>query len=247
MQNQSTVERVEGKRTGISQWGGLSLLLLGGALFLLSVLQVSLDNWWALFILMPALVLFGIGRAIPRGENGRFSLPSRLFFASGLVVLVVAVMFLLNLDWSVWWPLMIVAPGAALMVVGGKSGDSPTAVAWIGYLRWVAVSIIGLGSIFLAHTLGIIDLDAFAQFHWWGIFIAFSAMGALLQAVRLYGRLGTASLSVMALLSIAVFSGGTAVIELFAIPWSSFYGITAVFFIGSGVILLLNGLRRTSE
>ncbi len=263
MRNQSMVEQVEGKQTAVSRWSGLFLVMLGGVVLGLTLLKGSLENWWALFILLPALVLFGSGWVIPRGENGRFgrlsagrfSLISRLFFATGFVVLVVAGMFLVNLDWSVWWPLMIVAPGVALTIAAGKSSPNPTSAAWIGFVRWLSATMIALGGVFLAHTLGWIDLNTFEQFQWWGVFIAFPAMGALLQAVRLNGRLGTMSLSVIALLGIAFFGGATAVIELLGISWTSFYGITAtstrlsagVFFIGSGVVLLVNGLRSTSE
>ncbi len=72
MQNQSTMERVDGKKMGVAQWSGLSLVLLGGALFASSVLGFRLENWWALFILMPALALFGGGWLFPRNENGHF-------------------------------------------------------------------------------------------------------------------------------------------------------------------------------
>jgi hypothetical protein len=247
MQNNSTFETVESKQTGISRWGGLFLVLIGGALFVSRVLGIELENWWALFILMPALVMFGVGWMIPRRENGRFSFFSRLFFAAGLVVLVVAGMFLVNLDWSVWWPLMIVAPGAGLIIAGGRQSENPTAAAWIGYFRWISLSLMGLGGVFLAHTLGMIHLQTFGEFHWWGVFVAFTAMGALLQAVRLYGRLGYPDLHVIILLLIAFFSGVTAVIELLGIPWTSFFGITAVFFMGSGLILVWHGLRSANE
>lgn len=247
MQNQSTVERVESKQAGISRWGGLLLVLLGGAFFVSSVLGFRLENWWALFILMPALAMFGFGLGIPRQDNGRFSFSSRLFFACGLMVFVVAGMFLVNLEWSVWWPLMIMTPGASLYVVAGKNNSNLTANAWKGLCRWLSLSMIGLGGVFLAHTFGLVNLESFGQFQWWGVFIAFPAMGALLQSVRLYGRLGYVSVSVVALLLSALFLGATAVIELLGIPWTSIYGITAVIFIGSGIILLLNGLRSTNE
>jgi len=247
MQNNSTVGRSNGKQVGISRWSGFSLVLLGGGLLAVNLLTVQLENWWALFILMPALALFGFGSLMPRNANGRFSLISRFLFASGLIVFVVAMMFLLNMDWGIYWPLMITSPGVGLIIVGGKSDTTPTTAAWIGYLRWVAASLIGLGITFLSHTLGIINLDSFGELHWWAVFAAIPAIGALLQAIWLYGRLSHISLSVVGLISIAFFSGGSAVFEWLAIPWSSFYGITAVFFIGSGLMLLLNGLRRTSE
>ena len=72
MQNQSTMEKVGGMKTAVSQWGGLSLILLGGAVFLWSVLNVSFDNWWAMFVLIPTLAMLGIGWAFPRHENGHF-------------------------------------------------------------------------------------------------------------------------------------------------------------------------------
>ena len=246
MESHSTIETVAGKQTGISRWGGLFLVFVGGAIFLSKVLGIQLENWWALFILVPALTMFGIGWAIPRPDNGRFHLISRLFFATGLVVLVVAGMFLMNLDWSVWWPLMIVTPGVSLIIASGRS-ENPTVAAWIGYFRWISVSMIGLGGVFLADTLGMVDLVTFGEFHWWGVFIAFTAMGALLQAVRLYGPLGYPGLHVVTLLLFAFFTGVTAVIELSGISWASFFGITAVFLIGSGLILIWRGLRSTSE
>lgn len=247
MQNQSTIEQVDGKKLGVTQWGGLSLVLLGGLLFLLSVLNVSLENWWALFILMPALAMFGGGWVLPRNENGRFSIASRFFFALSLVILVVAGMFLLNMDWSIWWPLMIITPGLSLLLVVGRNSDNPIASAWIGFFRWVSATMLGLGGVFLAYTFGFTDLDGFGQLQWWGVFIAFPAIGALLNGVRLSGRVGLLNGNVLSLLFIALIMGITAVVELLDISWTHYFGITAVFFIGSGVILVWNGLRSTSE
>lgn len=255
MQNQSMMEKASGKKTAVSQWGGLSLIVLGGVVFLLSVLNISFENWWALFILLPALAMFGGGLAFPRKENGhfdhaqyqRFSFASRLFFGLGLVPLVVAGMFLLNLDWSVWWPLMIVTPGLSLLIATGRNSENPIANAWIGFFRWVSATMLGLGGVFLAYTFGFTDLEGFGQLQWWGVFIAFPAIGALLNGVRLSGRVGLMNGSVLTLLFIALMMGITAVIELLGISWTHYFGITAVFFIGCGIILLWNGLRSTSE
>jgi hypothetical protein len=255
MQTQSTVpgEGTEGKSKKISYWSGSFLVALGVILFVLNGLMVLIENWWALFILLPAFVLFYWGYAVGQNTNGRLPFLARFNFATGLIILVVALMFLINLDWSVWWPLMLMTPGLALIIAGGKGSDNPTAAAWIGYLRWVAATIIGLGFVFFAHTLGIIDLEAFGQFRWWGIFIAIPAIGALWQAVRLIGRSGTINPSGITLLFMALVTGATAVMELLGLSWemwndswSSLYGITAVIFIGTGVLLLGNGLRRQS-
>jgi len=254
MQTDSVIERTENKTRGTSKWGGLVLVALGALLFTLNVVEVSLENWWALFILMPALALFGWGRKIGRGVNGRLPFLARLNFAIGLIILVVAVMFLINLDWSVWWPLMLISPGLALLIAIGRGSENPAAAAWSGYLRWVAVTLIGLGVVFLAQAWGVIDLDTLGQFRWWGVFIAIPTLGALLQAVRLSGRLGHISVNAIILLFIAFVTGGAAVMELLGlswemwpVSWTSLYEITAVFFIGMGVLLLANGLRRQNQ
>jgi len=254
MQTDSVIERTEKKTRGTSKWGGLVLVALGALLFTLNVVEVSLENWWALFILMPALALIGWGRRIGRGVNGRLPFLARLTYATGLIILVVAVMFLVNFDWSVWWPMMLITPGLAMLMAIGKGSSDPSAAAWIGYLRSVAMSTIGLGAVFLTNALGVIDLDMLGQLRWWGIFIAIPALGAVLQAVRLSGRLGHISFSAIALLVIAFFSGGTAVMELLGLSWDTSHGFwtvayqgTAVFFIGLGGLLLVNGLRRQNQ
>ncbi len=247
MQNHSTMEHVEKKQSGIARWGGLALVLFGSAFFVSAVFGFRLENWWALFILMPALVMFGGGWALPRQDNGRFSLGSRFFFASGLVVSVVAGMFLLNMDWSVWWPLMIAAPGFSLLVAVGRNNGNPAANAWRGFFRWLSAAMIGLGGVFLAYTFGLTDLDGFGRLQWWGVFIALPAMGALLNAVRLAPHVGIVNGNVIALFAIALTTGTTAIFELFDLSYTYHITGTAVILIGSGLVLLVNGLRSTNE
>jgi hypothetical protein len=253
MQTHTTIEGIEGEQVGFSRWGGVSLMVLGGILFVMNVLSVSLENWWALFILLPALILFNLGWRVRRAENGRFPFLARFNFAVGLIIFVVAVMFLINLNWLLWWPLMLIVPGFALIIASGKGSENPTAAAWIGYLRSTAITIIGLGMTFLAHTLGAINLDTVELFQWWGVFIAVPALGALWQAVRLYGRLGHLSPSVVTLLIIALWSSVTAVMELLGFSWEIWHGswsvtyqITAVSLIISGIVLVRNGLHSQS-
>ena len=258
MGTHSTVEQVEGRLKGgpkgLANWSGLSLVALGVGVLVLNGFKGSLENWWALFILLPAFALFYGGRAINRRADGRLSFLARFNFAIGTLVLVVAVMFLINLDWSVWWPLMLMTPGFSMLIASGKNGQNPTVAAWIGYVRWLATTIIGLGFVFLANELGVINLESLGQFRWWSLFVALPAMGALWQAVRLSGRLGRISASAVTLLLLGLVNGATAVMELFGLSWEMWHGswatvngITAVLLIGIGVVLLGNGLRRQSE
>lgn len=247
MNTHSTMERIDSKPTGSYRWGGFSLFLLGILLLVLSAMKYRVENWWAIFIVLPGLALWGLGRMLSRRRNGRSPLAARLATGAALVVLVVAGMFLLDLNWTVWWPLMIVSPGAALLLAAGKPGQNPTAVAWTRTARWLATSMIGLGGVFLAHLWGLIDLYQLGDFHWWGLFVALPAFGALVNGLRLFLRLGYPSFSVLGLGLLGFLSGITAVIEFIGLPWSSVYGVTAVFLIASGVILLLNGLRAANE
>ncbi len=257
METHSTVAQVEdapkGGPKGLANWSGLSLVALGVGLLVLNGFKGSLENWWALFILLPAFALFYGGRAINRRTNGRLPFLARFNFAIGTLVLVVAGMFLINLDWSVWWPLMLMTPGFSMLIASGKNGQNPTAAAWIGYVRWLAATMIGLGFVFLANELGVINLDVLGQFRWWSLFVALPAIGALWQSVQLIGRLGSISASAVTLFLIGLVSGATAVMELFGLSWDMWHGswatvngITAVIFIGIGVLLVGNGLRRQS-
>lgn len=86
-----------------------------GMLFLLGNLGYDLaffrrGNWWAWFILIGALAPL-IGAWETWRRRGRIdSDVLHYVLASGAVVLVAA-MFLLALDWTVWWPLFVILGG----------------------------------------------------------------------------------------------------------------------------------------
>ncbi|MCB8984350.1 MAG: hypothetical protein H6659_11030 [Ardenticatenaceae bacterium] len=242
-----TTEPIRVKPAGSYRWRGFSLFLAGILLLCLQAMKYRVENWWAIFIVLPGVALIGLGRMWGKRGNGRYPLSARLAYGAAGITLVVASMFLLNLNWAVWWPLMIIAPGGALLITAGGSGQNPTAVAWTHTTRWLAVAVLGLGGTFLAHNLGLIHLNQFGDFRWWGVWIAVAACGAFVSGLRLLLRLGYPSLSVIGLWLLAFFSGATAVIELLGIPWSSIYGVTAVICIAGGTLLLLNGLRPANE
>jgi hypothetical protein len=103
-------------RLGTPAWAsGLGFIALG-AVFLLVNLGVlpSIGNWWALFILIPAIVLAGSAWTryqVDRALTPRVTGP--LFAA--LFPLSVALIFLLNLDLGRAWPIFIILPGLGLL------------------------------------------------------------------------------------------------------------------------------------
>lgn len=90
-------------------------LIALGVLFLLNNLGYPLafltrGNWWALFILCAALVPLSRAFALYRAR-GRADTEVAYCLLSGATVALVGIMFLANLDWSVWWPLFIIVGG----------------------------------------------------------------------------------------------------------------------------------------
>lgn len=118
-EEQATVtEEVTGqeKRDNSGWIIGVVLIALGGLFLLSNVLSVSfVTNWWAVFILIPAL--YSLNRAWRSyGENGRLTASGRSSLVGGLLILTVALIFLLNLDWGVVWPVFVIIIGLGLLL-----------------------------------------------------------------------------------------------------------------------------------
>ncbi len=95
-------------------WG--ILLILGGGFLLLSNLtNYSLTNWWALFILIPALGSFGDAWSHYQDEN-RFSRRVRNALVSGVIFLCIALFFLLNLNFGRYWAVWLIVGGLVILI-----------------------------------------------------------------------------------------------------------------------------------
>ena len=92
-------------------WLGGAVLILIGVIFLLqNISGFSLNNWWALFILIPALASLGTAwRAYQ--AHGRLTAAVRAPLFGGLILLLVAALFLFNLDWGRFWPFFLIIAG----------------------------------------------------------------------------------------------------------------------------------------
>lgn len=173
------------RRSSGRLWGGLGLLLAGAGL-LLSAGQLQADNWWAVFILLPALAGLGGAALALHASAGRFNWWARLNLSSGLVVLAVALIFLFHVDWSIGWTLMLIVSGLALFISGSAPGLP------LGSLRrsagallmWCGLSTMALGVTFWLDRLGVISLtELFGATRWWSAFILLPGLGALLSAL----------------------------------------------------------------
>lgn len=93
------------------------VLILVGVVFLVRNLypQYGLDNWWALFILFPALGNLSHAYVNYRetGKLGR-SVRSSLFW--GLFFILLTASFLFNLNFSLVWPAFLIIGGLAMLL-----------------------------------------------------------------------------------------------------------------------------------
>jgi riboflavin transporter FmnP len=89
---------------------GLVLILVGGLVLVMNLTGTRLENWWALFLLIPALSSFA--HAWQRYQrHGQLTRSTRNSITGGLLFTLVAAVFLLGLNWSTIWPLFLILFG----------------------------------------------------------------------------------------------------------------------------------------
>ena len=99
-----------------SNWLVGGVLILLGILFLIgNYTTFQLQNWWAIFILIPALCNLGTAWNAYRAK-GHLSHRGRNALTWGLVTLTVAIIFLLNLNWGIVWPIFLIVIGLGSLV-----------------------------------------------------------------------------------------------------------------------------------
>lgn len=99
-----------------NNWAGGLVLIGMGVLFLLNNLDVfHLNNWWALFILIPALVNFSNAWSSYQ-QHGRLTAKARGSITGGLILALVAGIFLFSWSWSIMWPVFLILGGLGALL-----------------------------------------------------------------------------------------------------------------------------------
>lgn len=97
--------------------GGLIMIGVGVVFLAMQFGNFQLDNWWALFILIPVVASWGSAlqqtQAAGHVTNGAIRT-----FMGALFPLFVAVIFLFNLDWGRVWPGFIIIAGLNALATG---------------------------------------------------------------------------------------------------------------------------------
>lgn len=96
---------------------GLIFIGVGTVLLLNNLTGFELDNWWALFILIPALGSLG-NFAREYRVNGRMNKEARGSLIGGLILLLVTATFLFGWSWGVIWPFFLIIAGLGALLSG---------------------------------------------------------------------------------------------------------------------------------
>jgi len=119
--NEPTPPRRESPGENVAWIAGAVLILLGIIFLVLNLTGLYLANWWALFILIPALGSFAAAWRAYQEAGGRFTAAVRGPAIGGLVLLALTFIFLFRLDWGRIWPIFLIIGGlAALFSALGK-------------------------------------------------------------------------------------------------------------------------------
>ena len=99
-----------------NNWIGGAALIGIGTLFLLNNLDIfHLDNWWALFILIPALINFSQAWSNYQ-RHGRLTHSARGNITGGVILSLVAGAFLFGWSWNILWPVFLIIGGLSAIV-----------------------------------------------------------------------------------------------------------------------------------
>lgn len=99
-------------------WVGGVILIAIGLIFLFTNLGAfQLNNWWALFILIPAFSNFASAWDNYR-QNGRLTKSGRGSITGGLILSLIAFTFIFEWSWGVIWPVFLIIGGIGALLGG---------------------------------------------------------------------------------------------------------------------------------
>jgi len=103
---------------GGGAWIGGVVLIFLGVVFLAQNMGAPLPkNWWAVFILIPAVASFSSAWTLYRRSGGMMTAGVRGGIVGGAILTLLAISFLIGLNWGRFWPVILILVGAA--VLGG--------------------------------------------------------------------------------------------------------------------------------
>jgi hypothetical protein len=240
------------KRSSDSIWFPIILIVLGFIFLAQQIGDFSFDNWWALFILIPTFSAFGSAFRIWQ-RSGRFSFAVWSTFYGGLFPLLVALIFLFNLDWGDYWPLFIILGGFGMLISGlpfRRPEDEKTPRALLCHRPWgIFIGLAGtlLGATFLAFNLELIQTFPFIDFeNWWGLYILIAALGGLITAILLLTG-GHSILLVVINLAASAIIALTGIVAIYNLDWNLINIAFPILLILAGIWLIIGFGKRKDQ
>jgi hypothetical protein len=120
-ENPQTIDQEQKKVTkhGRSAWFGGVVLIIVGLAFIVENLHLPFiknGNWWAVFFLIPIVAIlddiYRIYTTTPEGKTGAIAskLVGLLVFGAAMVI------FLFGIQLGIYWPVLVIAVGLALLI-----------------------------------------------------------------------------------------------------------------------------------
>jgi hypothetical protein len=102
------------------------LLIVAGIVFLIKNTgwlgsDWSLNNWWALFILIPAFGSFGNAWRSYQGAGRRIDRSVARSVMFGLLFVAITIVLLFNLSWDKFWPVILIIVGLGMLLSWRRS------------------------------------------------------------------------------------------------------------------------------
>lgn len=98
--------------------GGAVLIAVGGLLLLQNMgVGMGLQNWWALFLFIPAAVS-GLAAYNTYRDKGYLDRAAWSALSGALIPLAIGLFFLFGLNWGVFWPLILIVVGITALING---------------------------------------------------------------------------------------------------------------------------------
>lgn len=101
-------------------WMAGVILIIIGVIFLLqnTGINIPLKNWWALFILIPAVGALGNALRMYQSADNQLTAAARGSLFGGLVLLLITAIFLFNLSWTLFGPVILILVGIGILLNG---------------------------------------------------------------------------------------------------------------------------------
>jgi hypothetical protein len=119
-----SARRLDRRRRRSGSWIGGAVLIALGVVFLLQNMGVvGFDNWWALFILIPAFGAFSSAWDAYQDAGGRLDRRARGSLFGGLILTLVCIIFLFGLSWTYLGPAILILVGVGILLNAFVSKD----------------------------------------------------------------------------------------------------------------------------